>query len=239
MIETFTALLFAHVLADFVLQTAWINAGKRRPAIMLLHGALVLLAAQVATGHWASPWILALAAAHVAIDALKVLGGFHHFRGFVVDQATHLVTLAAVAILAPHLWASGQWAALPALLPLMALGTAAIVALTAGQYAIALLMRPHGVRVRNNGLREGGRQIGLLERGLILVLMLTGQPLGVGFLIAAKSILRFGTATRDQRTAEYVIIGTLASFGWAILTAAAIQALLVHLPPLEIAGLTP
>lgn len=239
MIETLTALVFAHVLADFVLQTAWINAQKRRVPVMMLHGALVLVCAQAATGQWASPWLLALAAAHVAIDAAKLWGGFHHFRGFVIDQAAHIVTLVIVAVAAPGLWATGQWASLPALLPLMALASGLVVVLTAGQYAVALLMRPHGNRIRNNGLREGGRQIGLLERGLIFALILLGQPLGVGFLIAAKSILRFGTAARDQRTAEYVIIGTLASFGWAILTAEAVRWALTHLPPLEIAGLSP
>lgn len=238
MIETFTALLFAHILADFALQTAWINAEKRRAPVMLLHGALVLLAAQAATGQF-SPWLLALAGAHVVIDAAKIWGRFHHFRGFVVDQAAHLITIAAVAVLAPGLWASGPWSGMPTLLPLMALASGVLVALTAGNYAVALLMRPHGLRVRNNGLREGGRQIGLLERGLVFVLLLMGQPLGVGFLIAAKSILRFGTAARDQRTAEYVIIGTLASIGWAILTAEATRALLTLLPPVEIAGLRP
>jgi hypothetical protein len=239
MIETFTALLFAHVLADFVLQTAWINAQKRRAPVMMVHGALVLLCAQVAAGHWASPWLLALAGAHVVIDAIKIWGGFHHLRGFLVDQAAHIAAIAAVAVLAPELWKTGSWGTLPALLPLMALGAGTVTALVAGQYAAALLMRPHGARVRNNGLRDGGRQIGLLERGLILALILLDLPLGVGFLVAAKSILRFGTATRDQRAAEYVIIGTLASFGWAILTAEATRALLAWLPPLEIAGMTP
>ena len=95
------------------------------------------------------------------------------------------------------------------------------------------------MRIRNNGLRDGGRQIGLLERGLIFLFILTNLPVAVGFLIAAKSVLRFGTASRDQRTAEYVIIGTLASFGWAILAALATQAALDHLPPLEIAAPAP
>lgn len=239
MIETFTALLFAHVLADFALQTNWINANKRRPAVMLLHGALVLLSAQAATGQVASPHLLALALAHVVIDALKISGGFHHLRGFLLDQAAHLVTLALIAALAPTLWSGGAWAALPALLPLMALTSGILITLSAGQYAVGLLMRPHGARIRNQGLREGGRQIGLLERGLIFAMLMLGQPLGVGFLIAAKSILRFGTATRDQRTAEYVIIGTLASFGWAILTAEGTAMLISVLPPLEIAALLP
>lgn len=101
------------------------------------------------------------------------------------------------------------------------------------------MMSPHTKRIRNNGLQDGGRQIGLLERGLIFLFILANLPLGVGFLIGAKSILRFGTASRDQRTAEYVIIGTLASFGWAIVAALATQAALGHLPPLEIGPPTP
>ena len=57
--------------------------------------------------------------------------------------------------------------------------------------------------------------IGLLERGLIYLMFIAGQPAGIGFLIAAKSILRFDAASNNAK-AEYVIIGTLASFSWAI-----------------------
>ena len=72
------------------------------------------------------------------------------------------------------------------------------------------------------------------ERGLIFLLLMVGQPTGVGFLIAAKSVLRFDTTAKDQSAGEYVIIGTLASFGWALLCAYGTLALLAHLPPLGI-----
>jgi len=234
MIATFTALLFAHLLADFVFQTDWINANKHRPHVMLLHGAIVLVTAQAALGRVDAPEILALAIAHMVIDALKIRGDFRGIAGFITDQGAHIATVLAVTVLAPDLWAGGLWAPWPKALPLMALLAGLITTLFAGQYAVGLLMRPHTVRIRNNGLRDGGRLIGLLERGLIFVLVLAGQPIGVGFLITAKSILRYGTATRDQRTAEYVIIGTLASFGWAISVAFATALLLAHLPDLEI-----
>lgn len=234
MIETFTALALAHALADFAFQTNWINANKRRPGVMLLHGAIVLVTAQAATGRVDAPEILALALAHLAIDSVKTWGRFTSFTAFALDQAAHLATIATVAALAPGLWHSGLWSGFPWLLPLMALAAGLILTLIAGQYAVGLLMRPHAARVRGTGLRRGGQQIGLLERALIFLFILTHQPVGAGFLIAAKSILRFGTATRDQRTAEYVIIGTLASFGWAIAMALATQALLALLPPLEI-----
>ena len=59
----------------------------------------------------------------------------------------------------------------------------------------------------------------------------------MGFLIAAKSVLRFDASKRKQKAAEYVIIGTLASFGWALICAYATLALLDHLPPLGIKAL--
>ena len=51
--------------------------------------------------------------------------------------------------------------------------------------------------------------------------MLADQPDAIGFLIAAKSILRFNELARDsdRRASEYVIIGTLASFAWALAAA--------------------
>ncbi|WP_133486373.1 DUF3307 domain-containing protein [Aliiroseovarius marinus] len=235
MIETFTALLFAHVLADFVFQTNWITDNKRRPQVLLLHALIVLVTAQAALGTYDAPELLVLAFAHLIIDAVKSFGGFRKLSGFLWDQAAHLVTIIAVAAYAPTLWDTWPDTALP----LLAVAAGAIVATRAGGFAIGLLMQPHSLRIRNNGLKGGGWTIGILERGLVFVLILADLPLGVGFLVAAKSILRFGTASRDQRTAEYVIIGTLASFGWAILAGFATQALLSLLPPLEIAVLLP
>ena len=84
---------------------------------------------------------------------------------------------------------------------------------------------------KDASLPQGGRLIGRLERLMILMLVLAGQTEGIGFLIAAKSILRFNELARDQdrRVSEYVIIGTLASFAWgvgvAFATAAALAAL--------------
>ena len=70
-----------------------------------------------------------------------------------------------------------------------------------------------------SGLKEGGRYIGYLERLLIFVFILSGQFAGVGFLITAKSILRFGELkdSENRKQAEYIIIGTFASFLYAIL----------------------
>ncbi len=64
-------------------------------------------------------------------------------------------------------------------------------------------------------LEKAGRIIGNLERILTLLFVLLGKYEAIGFLIAAKSIIRF----KDTSTAktEYVLIGTLLSFGIAII----------------------
>lgn len=69
-------------------------------------------------------------------------------------------------------------------------------------------------------LKNAGKYIGILERLFIFAFIAMGKWEGVGFLIAAKSVFRFGdlTAAKNRKLTEYVLIGTLLSFGLAILT---------------------
>lgn len=69
------------------------------------------------------------------------------------------------------------------------------------------------------GLNNGGVWIGSLERILIFIMLLMNIPTAVGFLIAAKSILRFGELKESQNRmeAEYIIIGTFLSFIWGLI----------------------
>lgn len=238
MIETFAALLFAHVLADFVFQTKWIAENKLRPQVLLLHGLIVLLLAAAATGRIDAWQIGVLALVHIAIDWAKGTFAPDGLTGFVADQTAHLVTLGALSVLVPSLFAEGLWSDLTFLPALMTLAAGLILATRAGGFAVGLLMQPWAEDVPK-GLTNGGKLIGLLERGLIFLLILVGQPVGIGFLIAAKSVLRFETTSEDQRAGEYVIIGTLASFGWALLFSYATLWLMSALPPLEIARTAP
>lgn len=243
MTETFAALLLAHALADFLLQPARMAQGKaqvtkRLPLWLLAHGAVVLATAAVATGGL-HPALLALALAHVAIDLSKTLSRQSGVSAFMADQAAHLVTLAATAALVPQIWAQGLWVQFTPLPALMALLAGLVLATRAGGFAIGMLMAPWTESIRLDGLPGGGRTIGLLERGLIFVMVMGGLPEGIGFLIAAKSVLRFGTVKEEAKLSEYVIIGTLASFGWAMLAAWGTLALMAKLPPLGIPVFTP
>ena len=48
--------------------------------------------------------------------------------------------------------------------------------------------------------------------------MLVDQPSAIGFLIAAKSVFRFGELRErsNRMEAEYIIIGTMMSFIWGL-----------------------
>ncbi|MBV9506417.1 MAG: hypothetical protein JO323_15575 [Acidobacteriia bacterium] len=96
-----------------------------------------------------------------------------------------------------------------------------IACVPAGGVLIEKAMRPFAHEIRDNeitGLAQGGRYIGWLERILVFLFVLMDQPNGIGFLIAAKSILRFGEIkdASQRKVAEYIIIGTFLSFGWAL-----------------------
>lgn len=69
------------------------------------------------------------------------------------------------------------------------------------------------------GLPNAGKWIGYLERVLILTFIYTGNVEGIGFLLAAKSVFRFGELNRAQdiKVTEYVLIGTFVSFTIAII----------------------
>ena len=69
------------------------------------------------------------------------------------------------------------------------------------------------------GLASAGKWIGICERVLILTFVLLSQFTAIGFLMTAKSILRFSEKeTNTQLKTEYILVGTLVSFTLAALT---------------------
>jgi len=77
-------------------------------------------------------------------------------------------------------------------------------------------------RMDQETLQNAGKWIGILERLMIYGFILLGKWEGIGFLLAAKSVFRFGDLkdARDMKLTEYVLIGTLLSFGMAMLLGA-------------------
>ncbi|MFG6591681.1 DUF3307 domain-containing protein [Sulfitobacter sp. 1A12157] len=227
-IATALACLIAHLLADFVFQTNAMVAAKRKPGVLFLHGAIVFGLTTLALGGSLIPAAL-LALAHIAIDAVKTYAVPERQRDrlwpYLSDQIAHLVSIAIFVFFLPDAFASGLWASHSSTLIPPALFIAGLVTATlAGGPAVGGLMLPHKEQAQPDGLENAGRMIGLLERALIFLMVMVGEPAGIGFLIAAKSILRFDTVKKNQKISEYVIIGTLASFGWALIAAFATKA---------------
>lgn len=212
--ELFVIFVCAHVLGDFLLQPSWMARKKNRFFSVCLHAgihAALMSAIVVNPALWTVPVIVFLS--HLLIDWLKSKCPDTGLA-FVLDQFFHISVLGGLAygISSIETWAvSGRSYDLLVLIS----GFVAVV-LGSGHLVSRVTAR---LTEKNelivDGLEQGGKLIGQLERSLIYLLMIIGQPAGIGFLVAAKSILRF-KESEDQKLAEYVLIGTLLSFSLAI-----------------------
>ena len=86
----------------------------------------------------------------------------------------------------------------------------------ASGWLIARLLQNIAPGKQNKSNNIGGK-IGNAERMLIFVFILAGCYEAIGFLLAAKSILRFNESKQDKEYAEYVLYGTLLSVLCAVL----------------------
>lgn len=105
----------------------------------------------------------------------------------------------------------------------------AVVAVFVGGLAIARLLAPFTDqlerRTESPTLASAGRYIGWLERALLYTFVLAGVPSAAAAVVALKSVARF-PSFREERFAEYYLIGTLASVLVATCAAMAVRAML-------------
>ena len=159
---------------------------------------------------------------HYLIDYVKSAIGSGSLWMFITDQLLHLavicglwVWLTDASLCIDASWLSDYRIWIVALCYLLALKPASILLGT-------FIAKWTPANNEKNSLPNAGAWIGYLERVLILTFMLVGCMEGIGFLLAAKSIFRFGelTKAREVKITEYVMIGTLSSFTIAILLGA-------------------
>jgi hypothetical protein len=76
------------------------------------------------------------------------------------------------------------------------------------------------ISLDHKSLPNAGKYIGMIERLFVLVFIITGRWEGIGLLITAKSVFRFNDLkeSNSRKLTEYILIGTLLSFGLAIIT---------------------
>lgn len=225
-VEVLLAVLAAHLLTDFPLQSDETAASKRDWTILARHAGVAAAGAYLLAGLW-SAWALPLYVfgAHAIIDAAKARWRGSELLGFCLDQAAHIAALACLPAVLSRLgqlqspfWVDRFEG------PMLAgyvLASGAILAIWVSGVAVGLAVEPFHQQVEEaskdaprQGLAGAGRLIGQLERALIFMFVLAGQPAAIGFLIAAKSVFRFGEVSdpKNRKDAEYIIIGTLLSF---------------------------
>lgn len=88
---------------------------------------------------------------------------------------------------------------------------------------------------QSHSLKHAGATIGVLERLFVFGFIILNQWQAIGLLIAAKSVFRFGDLSRakDRKLTEYILIGTMMSFGLAILVGIGYQYVLSHTIPVQ------
>lgn len=227
-IKLFLLLLILHIIGDFYLQSQQMCDSKRKAGIksktMYTHLLILsFLFLPIAIYYNTFGWFILIILSHGIIDICKSYlerkypqWALHYFFG---DQLLHWTILAFCAM---------QISPLNSVLPingdlvLLALGFLLLFKPT--NILITLVLRQFNVTPRSEKtLPSAGHLIGNMERILTFILILLEQYSAVGFLIAAKSLLRFRDNKQTTISTEYVLCGTLLSIGCAFIISICIK----------------
>jgi hypothetical protein len=223
--------LAAHFFADFVLQTKKLVQHKKNHKAAswflyvhcLLHAGLVYLLTPDKT-LWQIPVVIFIT--HYCIDLWKLYQKEGVFS-FITDQFLHVIVIITVWMIwyQPMNWFAVHISKLLADYNFWLITTAYLITI----FPLAFLLGFATQRWRKDieqsfqrsstSLSEAGKWIGIFERILVLTFVINNHFEGIGFLIAAKSILRFNDVKGDamRKEAEYILIGTLMSFASSII----------------------
>lgn len=221
----FTKLLLAHLIGDFILQpNKWVSdkeKKKEKSIYLYLHTALhlVLMLIFVAENNFIIYGII-LAISHGIIDFIKLKFQKKKTKRvwFSVDQFLHLLMIFIIVLVYNNASINIQnidnriWIFITGVV-LLTKPTSIIIK------NIISIWTPESKNKEDNSLQSAGNYIGILERLFVFCFIITNHFEAIGFLLAAKSIFRFGDLkeAKDRKLTEYVLIGTLLSFGIAIL----------------------
>lgn len=227
MIILLLKLLLAHVLGDFVFQSdKWVEDKLKRKhkspylyAHIALHGLFTFILLAFDGTLWLG--VLCILASHYLIDLLKInLNEKLNPRLlFGLDQLAHLLILFLVAYSYADIKFDFDFLNSISFLSIV---FSLIFLISVSSVLMKVLMSKWNLEDINkdHSLEMAGKYIGILERLIIFGCIALGQWQAVGWLIAAKSIFRFGdlSKSKDRKLTEYILIGTLLSFGFAIMT---------------------
>lgn len=218
-------LILAHVIGDFVFQpNTWVlhkETHKHKSKFLYWHILVHLVALIVVLQFNFKYWLvlLIIPVSHYIIDVIKL-----HLKPklnnrllFGLDQLAHLIVIALVVkIYKPFTFNIDFLFASKTLLFI----TSLLCITKVSSIIMKTIISKWDLSEYNKeaSLADAGAYIGILERLFVFMFIITNHWEGVGFLIAAKSVFRFGdlSKAKDRKLTEYILIGTLLSFGLAI-----------------------
>jgi len=222
-----TKLILAHLIGDFILQPKkWVKEKEKKKLKSLklyfhiaIHFLLLFLIVWDLS-FW--PLLVTIGLSHFVIDAIKLVfqNKKTRRRWFFIDQLLHIVSI----FIAYYIFTNANFSIasidkenvllLATCLLFLTQPVSIIMKAIFGKWNIEKLTKG------NESLNDAGKYIGILERLLVFIFIITNHWEAVGFLITAKSVFRFGDLkeSKHRKLTEYILIGTLISFGIAIVT---------------------
>ncbi|TQM21497.1 MULTISPECIES: DUF3307 domain-containing protein [Chryseobacterium] len=224
----FIKLILAHLLGDFILQpNSWVadkENYKLKSKFLYIHVLIHTVLSLIFLWDLQLWWVAVLVGiTHFIIDAAKLI--FQNVktkkRWFFIDQLLHILVIAGVSFYFRE-FSFGFLENQEFLKIIMA----ALFLTTPASIFIKILLSswtpaPDGPNtIQTESLSSAGKYIGILERLLVFTFIMVNHWEGVGFMVAAKSVFRFSdlAQAKQRKLTEYVLIGTLLSFGLAVLT---------------------
>lgn len=224
----FTKLILAHLLGDFILQpNSWVadkESKKLKSKYLYLHVLIHTVLSFIFLWDLQLWWVAVLVGvSHFIIDAAKLT--FQTIKNkknwFFIDQLLHVLVIAGVSFYFNEF--NFEFLKDQNTLKIL---MAALFLTTPASIFIKILLSswtpvPETVNnIQSESLSSAGKYIGILERLLVFTFIMVNHWEGVGFMVAAKSVFRFSdlAQAKQRKLTEYVLIGTLLSFGMAVLT---------------------
>lgn len=229
MVTLFLQFLIAHFLGDFVFQPEkWVKDKEKKKLKsdklyyhIAVHSLFLLLfLAFNLQKYWVG--FLLVISSHFLIDIGKLYIQRKKTKRylFFIDQLLHIIMIAiTVNIYHPF---TIDTSLIFTKTTLLFIACTLFVTFTSSIIMNVLLSYWNVKDITNDklSLKNAGKYIGFLERLFVFLFIILGRWEGVGLLLGAKSVFRFGDLNdaKDRKLTEYVLIGTLLSFGLAIVT---------------------
>ena len=220
-------ILLAHIIGDFIIQPKkWVLDKETKKiaawqlyAHVLIHGILLCILLNPLE-YWKI--IVLIVTGHFIIDVSKIYFQKQKtkIQWFIADQLLHLILIVWVGLY----WMNAEQIFLEYLKSetFLILFTSVVFLTKPMSIIISQLIKPWSDAIfdgKEQSLQNAGKYIGILERLFVFIFICTNHWEAVGFLLATKSVFRFGDLkeSKEIKLTEYILIGTLLSFGMAII----------------------